>query len=49
METLNAGDVKREFGAALSKAQPGPVALKKNGRRVAVMVSRTTKVTHITN
>ena len=39
MEILNAGDVKREFGDALLKAQQGPIGINKNGKPVAVMVS----------
>ena len=39
METLNATDAKREFGVVLLKAQKEPVAINKNGKPVAVMVS----------
>lgn len=41
METLNASDAKREFGEMLLKAQQAPVAINKNGKPVAVMVSAT--------
>ncbi len=39
MEILNATDAKREFGEVLLKAQREPVAINKNGKPVAVMVS----------
>ena len=39
METLNATDAKREFGEVLLKAQSEPVAISKNGKPVAVVVS----------
>lgn len=39
METLNATDAKREFGHVLLKAQSAPVAIHKNGKPVAVVVS----------
>jgi len=39
METLNATEAKREFGEILLKAQKEPVAINKNGKPVAVMVS----------
>ena len=39
METMNATDAKREFGEVLLKAQKEPVAINKNGKPVAVMVS----------
>jgi prevent-host-death family protein len=41
METMNATDAKREFGKVLLKAQKEPVAINKNGKPVAVMVSAT--------
>ena len=41
METLSAIDAKREFGEILVKAQKGPVAINKNGKPVAVMISAT--------
>jgi len=41
METMNATDAKREFGEVLLKAQKEPVAINKNGKPVAVMVSAT--------
>ncbi len=39
METMNATDAKREFGEILLKAQKEPVAINKNGKPVAVMIS----------
>jgi len=39
METLNASDAKREFGELLMKAQRKPVAINKNGKPIAVLVS----------
>ena len=39
METINASEVKREFGDALLKVQRGPLTINKNGKPVAVMVS----------
>lgn len=41
METMNATDAKREFGEVLLKAQKEPVAINKNGKPVAVIVSAT--------
>lgn len=41
METLNASDAKREFGEMLIKAQRGPVAINKNGKPIAVVLSAT--------
>ena len=41
METLNASDAKREFGEVLIKAQRGPVAINKNGKPIAVVLSAT--------
>ena len=38
---MNATDAKREFGDMLLKAQKEPVAINKNGKPVAVMVSAT--------
>lgn len=39
MDFLNASDAKREFGDLLMRAQHSPVAIKKNGKQVAVMLS----------
>lgn len=39
METMNATDAKREFGEVLLKVQKQPVAINKNGKPVAVMIS----------
>ena len=39
METMNATDAKREFGEVLLKVQKEPVAINKNGKPVAVMIS----------
>lgn len=39
METLNASDAKREFGEMLIKAQHEPIAINKNGKQVAVVLS----------
>ena len=39
MKTMNATDAKREFGEVLLKAQKEPVAINKNGKPVAVMIS----------
>lgn len=39
METLTASDAKREFGEVLLKAQHEPVAINRNGKPIAVMVS----------
>lgn len=41
MEKMNATDAKREFGEVLLKAQKEPVAISKNGKPVAVMMSAT--------
>ena len=41
MKTMNATDAKREFGEVLLKAQKEPVAINKNGKPVAVMISAT--------
>ena len=41
METMNATDAKREFGEVLLKAQKQPVAINKNGKPVAVVISAT--------
>jgi len=38
---MNATDAKREFGGVLLKAQKAPVAINKNGKPVAVIVSAT--------
>jgi len=40
MKTLNATQAKNQFGQLLNDAQAGPVAIQKNGRDVAVLVSR---------
>lgn len=39
MDFLNASDAKREFGDLLIKAQHAPVAINKNGKQVAVVLS----------
>lgn len=39
MEILNATDAKREFGDVLLKAQKEPIAINKNGKTVAVVMS----------
>jgi prevent-host-death family protein len=39
MEVLNATDAKREFGDVLLKAQKEPIAINKNGKTVAVVMS----------
>jgi len=39
MDFLNASDAKREFGDLLIKAQHSPIAINKNGKQVAVMLS----------
>jgi len=39
MKTMNATDAKREFGEVLLKAQKEPVAINKNGKPVAVVIS----------
>ncbi len=39
MKTMNATDAKREFGEVLLKVQKEPVAINKNGKPVAVMIS----------
>ncbi len=39
METFNATDAKRDFGEVLLKVQKEPVAINKNGKPVAVMLS----------
>ncbi len=39
METLTASDAKREFGEMLLKAQHEPIAINRNGKPVAVMIS----------
>ncbi len=39
MEILNATDAKREFGDVLLKAQKEPIAINKNGKIVAVVMS----------
>ncbi len=39
MKTLNATQAKNQFGQLLDDAQAGPVAIQKNGRDVAVLIS----------
>ncbi|RMF15076.1 MAG: type II toxin-antitoxin system Phd/YefM family antitoxin [Gammaproteobacteria bacterium] len=39
MKVLNASDAKREFGELLLRAQQEPVAIKRNGKPVAVVIS----------
>jgi len=39
MDFLNASDAKREFGDLLIKAQHSPIAINKNGKQVAVVLS----------
>ncbi len=39
MDFLNASDAKREFGDLLIKAQHTPIAINKNGKQVAVVLS----------
>lgn len=39
MEILNTTDAKREFGDVLLKAQKEPIAINKNGKTVAVVMS----------
>lgn len=39
MDFLNASDAKREFGDLLMKAQHAPIAINKNGKQVAVVLS----------
>ena len=48
MEIMNATDAKREFGEVLLKAQKEPVAINKNGKPVAVMISATDYETLVT-
>ncbi len=40
MKTINATDAKNRFGELLDSAQSGPVAIQKNGRDVAVLMSK---------
>ena len=40
MTTMTAGDAKRSFGVLLDRAQREPVTITKNGREVAVLVSK---------
>ena len=40
MKTMNATDAKNRFGELLDSAQAGPVAIQKNGRDVAYVVSK---------
>lgn len=39
MKTVTASDAKRQFGELLMDAQRGPVAISKNGKPAAVLVS----------
>ena len=39
METINASDAKREFGELLLKAQQQPIAINRNGKPAAVVMS----------
>jgi len=39
MDFLNASDAKRDFGDLLIKAQHAPIAINKNGKKVAVVLS----------
>ncbi len=39
MKTINATQAKNQFGQLLDDAQAEPVAIQKNGRNVAVVVS----------
>ena len=39
MDYLNASDAKREFGDLLMKVQHSPIAINKNGKQVAVVLS----------
>ncbi len=39
MDFLNASDAKRGFGDLLIKAQHSPIAINKNGKQVAVVLS----------
>ena len=52
MKTMNAADAKNRFGEVLDTARTEPVVIQKNGRDVAVMISkeefdRTTKPNRI--
>jgi len=40
MKTFNATQAKNQFGQLLDDAQAGPVAIQKNGRDIAVIVSQ---------
>lgn len=40
MTSMTAGDAKRSFGVLLDRAQREPVTITKNGREVAVLVSK---------
>ena len=40
MTSMTAGDAKRSFGVLLDRAQREPVTITKNGREVAVRVSK---------
>jgi len=39
MDFLNASDAKREFGDLLIKAQHAPIAINKNDKQVAIVLS----------
>lgn len=40
MKTMNATEAKNKFGQLIDEAQAGPVAIQKNGRNVAYVVSK---------
>ena len=40
MSSMTAGDAKRSFGVLLDRAQREPVTITKNGREVAVLLSK---------
>lgn len=40
MKTMTATEAKNRFGELLDNAQAGPVAIQKNGRDVAYLISR---------
>ncbi len=39
MQTMTAAEAKQKFGQLMDKAQRGPVAITKHGRRVGIMYS----------
>ena len=39
MQTMTAAEAKQKFGQLMDKAQRGPVAITKHGRRVGIMCS----------